>query len=189
MQNHDLLPLITSSLDYQSLARLLATSKDNARLLAPHFTAKARPHLLAHMARLLMRARMQTQSSIYSTRAMEDDGRSIRFTAAPRQEFGPMTLFTIDLVANDSIRISNRIGYTTTYRNANATISFVIDATTVCITPSRDRPLETGTMVIDNGLVHAGYANGFSPARVLEWCPVDLPLMTAPTNVIVRQGA
>ena len=99
-----------------------------------------------------------------------------------------MTHFAIRIITNDSILISNRIGYTTTYHDAaNTSLSFIVDAITVCITPSRDRPLETGAVVIDNGAVRTEYANGFNPARILlEWCPVDMPLVTAPTNVIVR---
>jgi hypothetical protein len=162
------------------------TSKDNARLLTPLFTARARPHLLDHMAQLLIDTRMQAQSDVYTTRTKEDGGRSIRFTAAPRNEFGLMTHFAIRIIPNDSILISNRIGYTTTYRDANTSFSFFVNATTVCITPSRDRPLETGAVEIDNGAVRTGYANGFNPARILEWCPVDMPLVAAPTNVIVR---
>jgi hypothetical protein len=189
MQNPDLVPLIAESLDHRSLARLLATSKHNARLLTPLFAAKARPHILDHMAQQLIDTRMQVQSDVYSTRTKEDGGRTIRFTAAHRRhQFGPMTIFAISILPNvDSILISNRIGYITTYHDAaNTSLSFIVDAITVCITPSRDRPLETGAVVIDNGAVRTGYANGFNPAHILEWCPVDMPLVTAPTNVIVR---
>ncbi len=50
MLHQDILSLIADSLDHTSHARLLATSKTNASLLLPSFTAKARPHRLRHIA-------------------------------------------------------------------------------------------------------------------------------------------
>lgn len=150
MLQQDILILISDSLDHKSHARLLATSKTNASLLLPSFTAKARSHLLRHMALRIINGCMRAPSDVYTTRAIEDDGFSIRFTAPNKHGFGPMALFSVDPV--DPIRVVVRVGYNIVYSNSQSSFSFITDHTDICVSPS---------------VVSAG---DLSPERIIEWC-------------------
>jgi hypothetical protein len=161
----DILPLISESLDHKSLALLLATSKENAALLGPLFTAKARPHLLRHMAQQIIDACMHAPSDVYSARAIEDDGLSIRFTT-PRHDFGPMALFSV--AVSDPIRVTVKVGYNVVYNNSVSSYSFITNITTVHIS------LSARAFRIERGTASTDYVGAFSPERVLEWCPVGI---------------
>ncbi len=152
MLHQDILSLIADSLDHTSHARLLATSKTNASLLLSSFTAKARPHRLRHMALRIISGCMRAPSDVYTARAVEDDGFSIRFTAPNQHGFGPMALFSVD--PEEPLRVRVKVGYNVVYSDGQTSFSFITDQTDVCVR-----------------------ADGLSPERILECCK-DIPKLS-----------
>jgi hypothetical protein len=178
----DLIFPISQYLDHGSLARLLATSKENMSLLSSCFTVKARPHLLKYMSGKIIDARFQANSSVYSMHTKEDDGCTIRFTSTNRFEYGPMALFAVRIMASDSICITVRVGYSLSHckehNNTPSSFSLITGITTVHFTPSKDHPLISGDIQINNSEIIAGC--GFDPLLILKWCPVEMPPTTTP---------
>jgi len=174
--NQDLITLISKSLDYKSLALLLATCKDNAKLLGPCFTTQARPHLLKHMLQKIIDTRMQTPTNIYCfrTRKDSDNSCSIRFTCANQHAFCRTALFTVSIAADDSICVFVQTGFILKHC-VSSSFSLITGISAVHITPSADHPLDSGAVQIAHDAINTCYVNGFDPARIIEWCPIDMP--------------
>ena len=57
----------------------------------------------------------------------------------------------------------------------SSSFSLITGISAVHITPSADHPLDSGAVQIAHDAINTCYVNGFDPARIIEWCPIDMP--------------
>ena len=166
-----LLTTIAGFLDFQGLTRLSLASTESKQALLQEHTRQSLPYVIEYVKRQIMEERRRTPHGPFSM--VVRDEHLLRFSVMDNEETGILTLFSTGITGN-SLEVR------TAYARSDEGIVQAMAYIQATITPSVERPIHEGTVLItrnhdsSNGTA-VGYSGRLDPRLALEWCPLFMP--------------